>query len=103
MAKEWALGAGAIFVIATLVRTLAVGKTWRSCIPGGISVAVGKLYLPLSISALPLLIRDLGMYNVPSFTLARLLGGLLGWYWVHVGKRSNTPLIIMASVSLNFT
>jgi hypothetical protein len=40
------------------------------------------------------------MYNVPSFTLARAIGGVFGWYWVHVMKRSNTPLIILASVSL---
>ncbi|KAM4059313.1 OPT oligopeptide transporter protein [Hirsutella rhossiliensis] len=38
-----------------------------------------------------------GMYNIPSFTLARAAGGLLGWYWVRVKRRSNTPLIILAS------
>lgn len=40
------------------------------------------------------------MYNVPSFTLARAIGGVSSWYWVRVMKRSNTPLIILASVSL---
>lgn len=39
------------------------------------------------------------MYNVPSFTLARSIGGLFSWYWVQVLRRSNTPLIILASVS----
>ena len=42
------------------------------------------------------------MYNVPSFTLARAIGGVFAWYWVQVMKRSNTPLIILASVSLFF-
>ena len=42
------------------------------------------------------------MYNVPSFTLARAIGGVFGWYWVHVMRRSNTPLIIMASVRFFF-
>ena len=44
------------------------------------------------------LLTDIGMYNVPSFTLARAIGGVSGWYWVNVMKRSNTPLIILASV-----
>lgn len=41
MVKEWAIGAGALFAVATLVRTLSVGKRWRPWIPGGIAVAVG--------------------------------------------------------------
>ena len=42
MAKEWAMGAGALFAVTTLARTLSVGRPWRSLIPGGIAVAVGK-------------------------------------------------------------
>jgi hypothetical protein len=42
MAKEWATGAGVLFAFTTLARTLSVGKPWRSLIPGGIAVAVGK-------------------------------------------------------------
>ncbi|KAK7398752.1 OPT superfamily [Neonectria punicea] len=78
MAKEWAVGAGALFAVTTIVRTAATGKRWRPLIPGGIAVAVG-------------------IYNVPSFTLARTAGGLFAWYWVHVLRRANTPLIILAS------
>ncbi|KAF4507029.1 hypothetical protein G6O67_005706 [Ophiocordyceps sinensis] len=78
MAKEWAAGAGALFACTTMIRTVSVGKPWRPLVPGGIAVAVG-------------------MYNIPSFTLARAAGGLLGWYWVRVRRRSNTPLIILAS------
>jgi uncharacterized oligopeptide transporter (OPT) family protein len=37
------------------------------------------------------------MYNVPSFTLARAIGGVFAWYWGHFMKRSSTPLIILAS------
>lgn len=40
------------------------------------------------------------MYNVPSFTLARAIGGIFSWYWLSVRKQSNTPLIIIASVRL---
>ncbi|KAM3537726.1 hypothetical protein ARSEF1564_009350 [Beauveria bassiana] len=78
MAKEWAIAAGALFACVTVLRTVAVGKSWRSWIPGGIAVAVG-------------------MYNVPSFTLARAAGGILAWVWLHVMRRSSTPLIILAS------
>ncbi|KPM41219.1 hypothetical protein AK830_g5375 [Neonectria ditissima] len=78
MAKQWAIGSGALFAATTIVRTAAIGKRWRPLIPGGIAVAVG-------------------MYNVPSFTLARTAGGLFAWYWVHVLRRANTPLIILAS------
>lgn len=42
------------------------------------------------------------MYNVPSFTLARAVGGVFGWYWINVLKRPSTPLIVMASVSVRF-
>lgn len=41
MAKEWAVGAGVLFALATIIRTVSVGKTWRPWIPGGIAVAVG--------------------------------------------------------------
>ena len=41
-----------------------------------------------------------GMYNVPSFTLARAVGGVGGWYWINVLKRPSTPLIVMASVRM---
>ncbi|RFU76118.1 hypothetical protein TARUN_6116 [Trichoderma arundinaceum] len=78
MAKEWATGAGIIFAFTTLARTLSVGRPWRSWIPGGIAVAVG-------------------MYNVPSFTLARAIGGIISWYWLSIRKQSTTPLIIIAS------
>ncbi|KAL6887821.1 OPT superfamily oligopeptide transporter [Trichoderma evansii] len=78
MAKEWATGAGILFALTTLARTLSVGKRWRSLIPGGIAVAVG-------------------MYNVPSFTLARAIGGIFSWYWLSIRKQSTTPLIIIAS------
>ena len=38
------------------------------------------------------------MYNVPSFTLARTIGGLLAWWWRSVKGWQETPLIVLASV-----
>lgn len=47
MAKEWATGAGVLFALTTLARTLSVGKRWRSLVPGGIAVAVGEYFCSL--------------------------------------------------------
>lgn len=41
MAREWSIGAGALFFCTTLVRAVSVGNPWRAWIPGGIAVAVG--------------------------------------------------------------
>ncbi|KAI1151117.1 OPT oligopeptide transporter protein-domain-containing protein [Nemania diffusa] len=78
MAREFAMGAAVIFAVFTILRTKGIRKKWHAYIPGGIAVAVG-------------------MYNVPSFTLARTVGGLMNWYWrVRLG-RDDTPLIVLAS------
>ncbi|KAI0602288.1 OPT superfamily oligopeptide transporter [Biscogniauxia sp. FL1348] len=78
MAREFAAGAAVIFAVLTTVRARGIGSKWHAYIPGGIAVAVG-------------------MYNVPSFTLARTMGGLVSWYWrVYLGKE-DTPLIVLAS------
>ncbi|KAI0112186.1 OPT oligopeptide transporter protein-domain-containing protein [Nemania sp. FL0031] len=78
MAREFAGGAAVIFAVFTILRAKGIGKKWHAYIPGGIAVAVG-------------------MYNVPSFTLARTIGGLMNWYWrVRLGK-DDTPLIVLAS------
>ncbi|KAL2160263.1 hypothetical protein VTH06DRAFT_1436 [Thermothelomyces fergusii] len=78
MAKEWALGAAVLFAAATALRARTAGTRWHALIPGGIAVAVG-------------------MYNVPSFTLARTIGGLVGWWWRSRMGWKETPLIVLAS------
>ncbi|OGM48536.1 oligopeptide transporter [Aspergillus bombycis] len=73
MAWEAASIAGAVFVVVTILRIVGTSSVvnggkrdatawWRSYIPGGIAVAVG-------------------IFNVPSFTLARAIGGLIAWWW----------------------
>ncbi|KAI1765865.1 OPT superfamily oligopeptide transporter [Hypoxylon sp. FL1150] len=78
MAREFAIGAAILFAVLTALRTKAIGKSWHAYIPGGIAVAVG-------------------MYNVPSFTLARTIGGLINWYWRVYLRKADTPLIVLAS------
>ncbi|KAK2810109.1 hypothetical protein FQN50_003304 [Emmonsiellopsis sp. PD_5] len=70
MAWPTASIAGVLFAVITVVRIVganAAGRKggsapWRAWVPGGIAVAVG-------------------MYNVPSFTLARAIGGVIAWWW----------------------
>ncbi|KUJ23027.1 oligopeptide transporter-like protein [Mollisia scopiformis] len=78
MAWQWALGAAVIFTATTILRIVGTGKKWHPYIPGGIAVAVG-------------------MYNVPSFTLARAIGGFVNWYWKAYRKRDETPIVVLAS------
>lgn len=37
------------------------------------------------------------MFNVPSFTLARAIGGLMNWYWMSHLRKPETPIIVVAS------
>ncbi|RKU44742.1 hypothetical protein DL546_004506 [Coniochaeta pulveracea] len=79
MAREWAFGAAVLFAILTMVRIrLQPSSRWQAWIPGGIAVAVG-------------------IYNVPSFTLARTVGGLLSWWWRSKMGWQETPLVVLAS------
>ena len=86
MAWQYALGAGGIFALTTSFRIYLMAnseeKAWcrrlHPWIPGGIAVAVG-------------------MYNTPSFTLARTAGGVIAWYWVTWKGRRETSVIVLAS------
>lgn len=73
MAWQASVIAGVAFVAITILRIYAASPIansgqhpmtapWRAWIPGGIAVAVG-------------------MFNEPSFTLARAIGGLIAWWW----------------------
>lgn len=37
------------------------------------------------------------MFNVPSFTLARAIGGAVNAYWTIYKKRESTPIVVIAS------
>lgn len=86
-APEFAAGAAAIWALLTALRIYGAsvrqpdgtkGASWTPYVPGGIAVAVG-------------------MYNTPSFTLARTAGGLLAWWWTRWKGREETPMIVLAS------
>jgi len=83
---EYAIGFAAVFAAFTILRTrLTVlrmrgeaEKWWASLIPGGIAVAVG-------------------MYNTPSFTLARAIGGAVCWWWTRWRGQRETGVVVLAS------
>ncbi|KAK5727751.1 OPT superfamily [Elasticomyces elasticus] len=83
----FAAAAAAIWAILTAVRIYGTALKrqgggrgeWVDFVPGGIAVAVG-------------------MYNTPSFTLARTAGGVLAWGWVRWRKgEGETGMIVLAS------
>jgi uncharacterized oligopeptide transporter (OPT) family protein len=76
----FAAGAAAIWACLTVLRIYGNAKkaTWVPYVPGGIAVAVG-------------------MYNTPSFTLARTVGGLIAYYWTGWRREAETPIIVLAS------
>ncbi|KAJ5575142.1 hypothetical protein N7450_009041 [Penicillium hetheringtonii] len=78
MAWQASFIAGFIWVILTGIRIAAGSPSfarngqppaWKSWIPGGIAVAVG-------------------IFNVPSFTLARAIGGIIAWWWA---RKNSAP------------
>ncbi|KAL5403459.1 hypothetical protein PMIN06_009754 [Paraphaeosphaeria minitans] len=85
MVREWAAGAGAIFAVGTMLRVYGqfrkrqgLGAKWLDFVPGGIAFAIG-------------------MYNTPSFTLARTIGGLISLWWRRWKGRSETQIVVLAS------
>ncbi|KAK8188201.1 oligopeptide transporter-like protein [Phyllosticta capitalensis] len=82
MVGTWAVGAGVVFALGTAARVWGQarkeGRGWTKFVPGGIAVAVG-------------------MYNVPSFTLARTIGGIISFVWRDRLGRAETPIIVLAS------
>lgn len=86
MAWQFALGAGVIYVAMTSLRIYLSEQdeaSWQKSlhpyVPGGIAVAVG-------------------MYNTPSFTLARTVGGMINWWWVRRFQGAGeTKVIVLAS------
>ncbi|KAJ5351306.1 hypothetical protein N7452_000280 [Penicillium brevicompactum] len=79
MAWQASFVAGTVWVIITALRIATASPAfsqngnppaWRSWIPGGIAVAVG-------------------IFNVPSFTLARAIGGIIAWWWSRKNSQSS--------------
>ncbi|KAJ5516456.1 hypothetical protein N7527_008016 [Penicillium freii] len=80
MAGQFSLIAGIVWAFLTALRIAATSPSfarngnppaWRAWIPGGIAVAVG-------------------IFNEPSFTLARAIGGIIAWWWARKHSESKT-------------
>ena len=85
MAWQWAVAAGCVWVVLTVLRVIGMrgGEAlwWHKLVPGGIAVAVG-------------------MYNTPSFTLARAVGGLASAYWKWRGGETETVIVLASGLIL---
>jgi uncharacterized oligopeptide transporter (OPT) family protein len=69
---EFIIGFSILFGILVFIKETTSHKGWRCYIPQGIAFAIG-------------------IYNPPNFTLARVIGGLLSYYWTqHCHSTSNT-------------
>jgi uncharacterized oligopeptide transporter (OPT) family protein len=77
-ASAFALATGVVWAVLTALRVALRGKKIQAWIPGGVAVAVG-------------------MYNVPSFTLARALGGAISLWWLRWRKGDEAPVVVLAS------
>lgn len=77
-AANYALGAGMIWAVLTALRIYLRGSRVQPWIPGGVAVAVG-------------------MYNVPSFTLARALGGAISAWWMKRRRGDEAQVVVLAS------
>lgn len=73
-----AIIAAAIFAVLTSLRIATRGRPIYPYIPGGIAVAVG-------------------MYNTPSFTLARAAGGVLVFLWMRRRGAHESAVVVLAS------
>ena len=78
MAWQYALIFGCIWVALTVVRIWGKERMWQAYIPGGVAVAAG-------------------MYNEPSFTLARAAGGAVSAWWLRWRGGEETKIVVLAS------
>jgi uncharacterized oligopeptide transporter (OPT) family protein len=78
MAAPFAFAVGGVWAVLTALRVYTRGTKVHAWIPGGVAVAVG-------------------MYNVPSFTLARAVGGAIAAWWMGWKGKDEAPVIILAS------
>ncbi|EPS35480.1 hypothetical protein H072_11156 [Dactylellina haptotyla CBS 200.50] len=83
-AKEFCVLFGLVFTVTTVIKARYPNTSYTGWLPGGIAVAIG-------------------MYNTPSFTLARVIGGVAEGYWRVKAtdeqdlKNRETVLILVAS------
>ena len=84
MVGTFAICASILFTISAMLRIYLANhqcasvRKWQPFVPSGIAVAIG-------------------MYNPPSFTLARAIGGLFNMWWIQYRKMDESTLTVLAS------
>jgi uncharacterized oligopeptide transporter (OPT) family protein len=108
---KFAVGAASLSAAFAVVRIAAVGHPWRDLIPSGVAVSVGMSSQSSNVRACCWCSRSivhvvsfsnrtlehLGMYNFPSFTIARALGGLIRYICFSRLQMAELPILCTAS------
>ena len=97
----FASAAAALSAAVTIIKIRYANRWWQKLIPTGVSFAIGTRAFPL----FPLLtstdMRPSGIYNTPSFTITRAVGGI--FYWVYkrrCGGRGSNILVLASGLVL---
>ena len=72
-------------------------RWWQKLIPTGVSFAIGTAAFTLFPLVTCTDMRPLGIYNTPSFTITRAVGGI--FYWAYKRRRGGleSNIIVVAS------
>ncbi|KAI1411462.1 oligopeptide transporter [Hypoxylon sp. FL1857] len=74
----FALGAGILSTLATIIKMRYADRWWQKLVPSGVAFAMG-------------------IYLMPSFIITRALGGAVYWAYTMKGKARHGDIIIVAS------
>lgn len=90
-AGGFALGFGILFAVLAVIKVIENSRSTKDTDPSIYSKVVR--YIPSGVAV------GIGIYNSPSFTLARFLGGLGAAYWLktHPDRNSNLNAVVLSS------
>ena len=91
----FALGAAILSAIATIAKIIFSGRKWEKFIPSGVAFAIGTKFVVLDIGIASDM--QLGIYNTPSFTITRALGGLIYWLYKKRNGGNAGDIALLAS------
>ena len=85
---------GVVFGLIALLK--ALNMRYSHYLPSGLAAAVGTSLCRIWLT--------LGMYNTPSFTLARVIGGIASWWWIRRCNRKaeENKMVLIIIVASGF-
>ena len=92
-APHYAIIFGSIFGVISIIQLCFEGAWWVALIPGGVSFANGRS----APRGCEYELMRVGIFNVPSFSFARVLGGIFSWLYCRRRPEGRYKLMIGAS------